>query len=197
MTIAQFFAAMRAAPAGGRLTAAQVEGTEAILRAWRDAGCSDRAQLAYMLATAYHETAATMQPVAEVGGDAYKTRLYDVTGSNPDRARRMGNDRPGDGIRYAGRGYVQLTWKDNYRLAGEKLGIDLVADPDLALQPAIAARILVTGMLEGWFTGRVLARYVAGDRVDYVGARRVVNGTDRAVLIAGYADAFAAAARVL
>lgn len=197
MTIAQFFAAMRAAPAGGRLTAAQVEGTEAILHAWRDAGCSDRAQLAYMLATAWHETAATMQPVAERGGDAYKARLYDVTGSNPDRARRMGNDRPGDGVRYAGRGYVQLTWKNNYTLAGEKLGIDLVADPDLALQSPIAARILVAGMLEGWFTGRPLDRYVAGERIDYVGARRVVNGTDRAVLIAGYADAFSAAARVL
>ncbi|WP_334177127.1 glycoside hydrolase family 19 protein, partial [Pseudoxanthobacter sp.] len=131
---ATLFSAIDAPLFPGVLKPAQQEGIRTIIDCWqKEAGAAPAAALAYVLATAYHETATTMQPIAEYGGDAYKTRLYDVNGDNPQRARRNGNDKPGDGIRYAGRGYVQLTWKTNYRHAGERLGIDLVAQPDLAL----------------------------------------------------------------
>lgn len=194
MSLTKFFDSLRAAPFPGRLSAPQVAGIEAILTAWRDRHAEgDYRQLAYILATAYHETGATMQPIMEAGGRAYFTRLYDVTGSNPGRARMHGNDTPGDGPRYAGRGFVQLTWKNNYRFAGQKLGVDLVARPDDAMKPDIAARILVVGMDEGWFTGFNLDRYIDGDRCDWKNARRIVNGTDKADLIAGYARDFAVA----
>lgn len=173
---------------GGALKPAQREGIRTILACWRkEADAGPPAALAYVLATALHETAGTMQPVAEYGGAAYKTRLYDVRGSNPQRAIRQGNDQPGDGVRYAGRGYVQLTWKNNYRLAGEKLGIDLVAAPDRALEPEIAALILVRGMLAGWFSGRRLGQYITATTADFVRARAIVNGTDKAQAIAAKA----------
>lgn len=170
----------------------QVDGLNALLetiRGW------PLAYGAYALATAYHETAATMQPLKEYGGTAYYMRLYDVTGQNPSRARRMGNAEPGDGARYCGRGYVQLTWRVNYEKASGVTGIDLVADPDLAMQPDIAATILRHGMEEGWFTGKKLSDYLSGGRRDYTNARRIINGTDKADLIAGHARAFEAAIR--
>jgi putative chitinase len=153
-------------------------------------GPGARPSLAYVLATAYHETGRTMQPIRERGGKAYLTRNYDVRGANPKRARANGNTAPGDGIRYAGRGFVQLTWRSNYRRIGDLLGIDLVESPDKALDPAIAALILVRGMQEGWFTGRKLADYFTDVGAQWVQARRIVNGLDRASLIAGYAQAF-------
>lgn len=177
-----------------KATPAHRAGLDAILGAWGTCGGShDGRRLAYVLATAYHETASTMQPVAEYGGDAYKRTLYDIAGRDPARARLMGNTQPGDGVRYAGRGFVQLTWKNNYALAGRKLGLDLVARPDDAMEPDIAARILVAGMAEGWFTGKTLATYIDGGTCDWKGARRIVNGTDKADLIAGYARRFHAA----
>ncbi|MGV6876802.1 glycoside hydrolase family 19 protein [Pseudochelatococcus sp. B33] len=150
---------------------------------------------AYALATAYHETATTMQPIKERGGRDYYMRLYDVTGQNPARARSMGNTRPGDGALYCGRGYVQLTWKVNYEKASHVTGVDLVAEPDRAMEPDIAAQVLRSGMEEGWFTGKGLADYLSGGRRDYVNARRIINGTDKAEAIAVYARKFEAALR--
>ncbi len=139
---------------GDRMSATQTAGLSALLDAWDgQPQWTDLRWLAYALATAHHETARTMQPIRERGGAAYLRRQYDIAGSRPALARQNGNTVPGDGLRYAGRGYVQLTWKANYRRAGEELGIDLVGAPDLALDPDMAARILFTGMAEGWFTG--------------------------------------------
>jgi putative chitinase len=98
------------------------------------------------LATAFHETASTMQPVKEYGGNSYFTRMYDITGARAQKALAMGNTCAGDGPKYCGRGYVQLTWKTNYSKAGEKCGVDLVTYPDKAMDPAIAAKILRHGM---------------------------------------------------
>jgi predicted chitinase len=94
---------------------------------------------------------------------------------------RLGNTQPGDGFKFRGRGYVQLTGRANYNHDGTFLGIDLIGNPDLALQPDVAYRIASRGMKEGWFTGHRLAAYFpdAGPP-DYVGARHIINGSDRA-----------------
>jgi putative chitinase len=140
-----------------------------------------------------HETANTWQPINEYGGDKYFKSMYDITGKNPPLATRLGNDKAGDGAKYHGRGYVQVTGKNNYRKASEALGVDFVANPDLALEPGHAADILVIGMCDGWF-GPPLEKSL-GDPPNYVNARHSVNGTDKAALIAGYAVEFEKALR--
>ena len=193
MDKAAFFAAIRQGILGPTLTPEEVSGCEAILDAM--AG-TPRSWCAYALATAYHETAHTMQPISEFGGPTYFTRMYDITGQRPTMARKMGNTEPGDGPRYRGRGYVQLTWKVNYAKAGTKLGVDLVGHPEMAMRPDVAAKIMRDGMAEGWFTGKKLGDYLQGSfatLVQYQSARRIINGTDKAALIAGYAMQFEAA----
>lgn len=173
---------------GPTLSPGEVEGCNAIL-----AACSawPLAWVAYGLATPYHECSGTMQPIREAGGPEYLRRLYDVQGRDPDRARLFGNVRPGDGVRYSGRGLVQLTWAANYRRAQTELGVPLVDNPDLALRPDIAARVLEAGMREGWFTGKKLADYLpatdAATRPQFVLARKIINGNDRAEKIAEHA----------
>jgi hypothetical protein len=134
-----------------------------------------RNQCAYVLATAYHESAHTMKPVREMGGEAYlRSKPY---------------------YPFVGRGYVQITWKANYEKASKKLGVDFVKRPDLLMNPSYAARILVIGMQEGWFTGKKLSDYITLRKSGYIGARRIVNGTDRSTLIAGHAKAYDALLR--
>lgn len=149
---------------------------------------------AYALATAYHETARTMQPIKEYGGRSYYTKLYDVSGQNPKRAREMGNTTIGDGALYCGRGYVQLTWKVNYARASKELGADFVNMPDLAMDPDHASDIMILGMSQGWFTGKKLLDYLPtrgpANLKKYTSARRIINGTDHAELIAQYALKF-------
>lgn len=191
---AKFFAACRAGIMGPTLDGDEVSGAETILEAMAGLPLS---WCAYALATAWHETAHTMQPIREFGGPAYLTRMYDVTGQRPTLAKSMGNTAPGDGPRYCGRGYVQLTWRVNYRKAGEKLGYPLEGNPELAMRRDIAAQIMRQGMVEGWFTGKRLVTYLPETgpaSVDgFRAARRIINGTDKADLIAGYAMQFQAA----
>jgi len=166
---------------GGRLTKEQMAGVETILAASDGLPISHRA---YLLATAKHETADSMQPITEYGGRKYFDK-YD-TGK---LAKALGNtpEKDGDGYLYRGRGFVQITGRANYAKASGKLGVDLIANPDAALNPTVAAQILVRGCSEGWFTGKKLSDYLPDD---FRNARRVVNGTDRADLIAGYAIMF-------
>ena len=89
-----------------------------------------------------------------------------------------------------GMGFVQLTWRRNYEHAGKKLGVDFVANPKLLLKPEHAATILVLGMDEGWFTGKKLSDYITLQKSDFTGARRIVNGTDKAAEIARIARAY-------
>lgn len=131
-----------------------------------------RNECAYVLATAYHETAATMKPVKE----AYWL-------NNAEEWRKKN-------LRYYpwyGRGFVQITWKENYIRAGEELNEDLTTNPDRVMEPQISANIAVVGMLEGWFTGKKLSDYITLQKSDFKGARKIINGTDKADLIAGYA----------
>lgn len=191
---AAFFASLRHGDIlGPTLTQDEVDGCTAILEAVGEVD-HPLAWAAYELATAYHETAHTMQPVKEIGGDAYFRRMYDIQGARPDLAKRLGNTEPGDGAKYAGRGYVQLTGRANYARAARELEEPLVENPDLAQNPTVAAKIMVTGMSEGWFTGKTLAIYLpheeAATRAQFEQARRIINGSDRAQLIAGYAIGF-------
>jgi predicted chitinase len=137
---------------------------------------------AYMLATVKRECGGTWQPIPEGGRGA---------------GHAYGNPAPytgADGKKYAnvyyGRGYVQLTWKDNYLTLGKALGYgdDLAKNPELALDPDIAYAVMSYGMRNGSFSkGETLARYINANRCDYVGARRIINGQDVAALIEGYA----------
>ena len=172
----------------GILSQQQVDGIEALLAATEGLPITFRA---YLMATAAHETDQTMQPITEYGGRKYFEK-YD-TGK---LAKALGNTpaADGDGYTYRGRGYVQLTGRANYAKAGDALGLDLLRKPDLALQPSVAALILVRGCSDGWFTGKKLGDYLPGD---YRGARHVVNGLDKADLIAGYAREFEAALQLL
>lgn len=163
---------------GGSLNQGQVNGVNALLNAADTEGLSDPRQIAYVLATAKWETAHTMQPIAEYG---------------KGKGRSYGKPDPGTGKTYYGRGFVQLTWKANYERAGKELGLPLVMQPDRAMEPETAARIAISGMLEGWFTGKKLSDYFNAKVTDWKGARRIINGTDKAAEIAAIAKQFHAA----
>lgn len=183
---------------GPKIIKSEFEGCDAIIKACSVAGWPV-SYVAYALATAYHETAHTMQPIKELGGTAYFTRMYDIKGNRPAKARELGNLTPGDGARYPGMGYVQLTGKNNYAKATAKLRdlgieVDLVAHPERAMDPHIAALIMVYGMEEGWFTSRKLPddlplRGPATVR-QFVLSRDIINGTDKDDEIAAYAIDF-------
>ncbi|MGE5149754.1 MAG: glycoside hydrolase family 19 protein [Rhodospirillaceae bacterium] len=172
-----FFARVREAPFGGVMRQGQVDGCNAILDAWEArAGFVDRRWLAYMLATAKWETAHTMKPIEEIGkGHGHPYGVPTV-----------------DGRVFYGRGYVQLTWATNYAKMAALTGTDLVGYPDLALDPEIAAIILLEGMKGGMFTGAGLPRYFNDAVDDAVNARRIINGSDHAADIAAIHAGFLA-----
>lgn len=156
--------------------------TQLILHECRTRGLL-RNQAACILGNTYWETAHTMEPVRETLAASDEQAISRLD-------RWWETKRPSwvktpywrDG--FFGRGYVQLTHKRNYAFAGEKLGINLVAQPGLALEAETAATILVRGCLEGWFTGKKLSDYLTLTKSDYVGARRIINGTNKAQAIA-------------
>jgi predicted chitinase len=172
-----FFAAIRATLFAGHMTQPQVDGI-AILVDEGERRKVDVRWIAYVLATAFHETAQTMRPIREIGLGEH---------------REYGKRDPETGCVYYGRGYVQLTWRANYQKLGDRLGVDLVYNPDLALEPPIASKIIWTGMIEGLFTGDRLLPHFRPNSSDWVGARRIINGLDRAGMIARYAIQFNAA----
>lgn len=186
-----FFSAMKAGLLGPTLSQGEVDGCNSILAAMDGTPLS---WTAYAFATAYRETATTMQPIKEYGGPTYFTRMYDVSGNRPQMAIANGNTCVGDGPKYCGRGYVQLTWKNNYKRAGLEIGVDLVGNPDLAMQIDNAARIMREGMTRGWFTGKGFADYLplkgTATLAQYEMARRIINGTDHAAEIATHAKDF-------
>lgn len=169
---AEFFDHVRQALLGGRMSQAYVDGCNVLASTF--VGSTD--ELAYVLATAHHETASTMRPIFEKGPKSYFSKY--------DGRRDLGNTQPGDGFRFRGRGFVQITGRTNYT----RYGIEKT--PDDALKPQIAANIMCDGMRSGKFTGKKLADYFGKGKCDPLGARRIINGTDRAKLIAGYWSVF-------
>jgi putative chitinase len=167
----------------GCLTDSQREGLEVKLRAFVQYGIRDVRWCAYMLATSFHETGGRLQPIKEWGagmGKPYgKKRKQDGTEyRHPDKI-------------YFGRGDVQLTWYENYERMGKILNLPLLEHPELALERDISAQILIEGMTRGIsgrgdFTGLSLEDFFNARRNDPTQARRIVNGMDRAALIAGY-----------
>ncbi|MDP1738224.1 MAG: hypothetical protein Q8L23_12390 [Caulobacter sp.] len=181
----------------GRLSRGRVEGLDFILDVWEESHArKDDRWLAYALGTAFHETGATMQPIREWGGDKYFLDQYDPRGKRPSVARSLGNTQPGDGVRFHGRGFVQLTGRANYQKCEDKFGVEMTAtrvDADRAMGLSLAADIMFFGMETGMFTSRKFADYFHGATQDWVNARRIINRLDRAEDIAGYAKTFYAA----
>jgi len=167
-----YFAAVRNELFGGALTQQQVDGQNVILGLWEGGQTGtpmdDLRWLAYMLATVYHECATKMWPVTEYGSQDYlEGKEY---------------------FPYVGRGFVQLTWEDNYRTMSSMLGLiddrDLVEHPEVALDSLIAARVMFRGMAEGFFTGAKFA--VAYSFIGVIAGEFVVSGAGM-----GHAIAFA------
>lgn len=164
----------------GSISKAAQGGFELILR---EAGArkTETNHLAYMLATAWWETAKTMQPVRE----AFFVAPNDFEKAEAWRRKNL-HYHP-----YYGRGFVQLTWKTNYEKASKKFGVDFVKEPDRVMEPQYAVPILFEGMAEGWFTGKALDDYIddidepkSEDLREYKEARRIINGTDKADTVA-------------
>ncbi len=182
---AAFYNAISIAPFGGEISPSQRQGLEAILDAWeRLLPDGDLRWLAYMLATAYHETAFTMQPVRETLAttDARAVEILQAAfdaGKLPwVKTRYWLADE--DGRHWIGRGLVQLTHRRNYEAMSAATGLDLVADPDRAMDMDVAIRILFAGMQDGAFTGHRLSDFFNAEREDWVQARRIINGLERA-----------------
>jgi putative chitinase len=189
-----FFARVRSNVFSGSLRQTQVTGMTFLLDTWeRDYASKDDRWLAYALATVYHETAFTMLPIRERGGDAYFRRMYDINGERPAVARSLGNLTSGDGVCFHGRGYVQLTGRANYTKMQQHFGLDLTssrAAADRVLEPAIAVKILFWGMEVGHFTGKKFGDYFNATLQDAFNARRIINRLDMAERIKGYWEEF-------
>lgn len=150
----------------GKLSKSQVKGLSYLLDKLEQ---SEKITLhqarAYVLATVAWETAYTFEPITEYGSLDYlrKKKYYP----------------------YIGRGYVQLTWKENYKKFGDYLGIDLVNNPKLANDPEIAWQILEEGMTDDFgiqdpnFTSWTLEDFFNETKCDYYNARKIINPNDK------------------
>jgi predicted chitinase len=182
-----FFDHVRLRVFDGKLTEGQVKGCEAILDTFEESGLTDTRWLAYMLATAHLETAFTMQPIKEYGGDKYFITRYWL---NKKIAKSLGNLSAEDAVNFCGRGYVQITGRSNYQKFSDLLEIDLMSEPSLAMRQDVATNIMFVGMTKGLFTGKALHDYFNDKLDDWLNARRIINGTDRNEYIADKGQKF-------
>ncbi len=171
---------------GGSFKQSQVEGIDAILDE-AEKRRTPRRWLAYMFATAYHETGKTMQPVRETFADTDDKAIARLEKAFKDGKLPWVKTpywrKDANGKSWLGRGLVQLTHKDNY----DKFGI---INPTDAMVMATAIKIMFDGMEHGAFTGAKLSDFLNRPTPDYVNARKIINGLERAALVAGYATEF-------
>lgn len=215
MDKAKFFAAIRKNPFGGSLTQSQVTGIEALLCECDTQGVTDLRHIAYILATPMIETGGSFEPITESlnysagaliskfpnrisSADATK---YGRTANHPANQemigniiyggewgkKNLGNTQPGDGYKYRGRSLVQTTGRRLYEIFG------YADNPDGLKEIKPAAFVMVKGMKDGTFTGVKLSDFLNASKEDWRGARKTVNGTDRADDIANHAKTFYAA----
>lgn len=192
-----FYEEVRESLFSGRLSQSQVDGMERLLNYAETHGIR-HVDLAYILATSFHETGQRMVPVREGFASSDAAAIKAVTKLfNKGRIKKnYALPHPKTGKSYYGRGDVQLTWYDNYLRMSKITGLDLVNNPDLALDLKASSVILFKGMLEGHFTGKKLSDFlkegvsIQQRAMNFDAARRVVNGTDKAVTIGGYAEKF-------
>jgi len=156
------------------LTKAQGDAVRLIVAECEKQGVTDTRQIAYVLATVYHECRfkSIKEIRAKIGTDVYRMQQkYWQSG-------------------YYGRGFSQLTWRKNYQKFSPVVGLDLVKEPDLVLKPEVGAKILVYGMKHGTFVSAGLEsktnldRYFNAEKTDWFNARRIVNGVFRAEMVA-------------
>ena len=172
----------------------------------------EKGWVAYVLATVYHETGRTFEPVKEKGGHDYFIKRY---GGQTKVGKSLGNDTPEEGAIYAGRGYAQDTGETNYerdekvirseypgvverfeKRTGKRFDLTVgdqpgdASDPDNLLDPQIAYCVMSVSMRKGLYTGVGLPKFINRLKCDFVNARKIVNGLDCAQKIAGYAMKF-------
>lgn len=136
-----------------------------------------KAQIAYILATAEHES------------DSFNTLEEYSSGTQYNGRADLGNSQPDDGPRFKGRGYVQLTGRLNYTTYTQITGIELVKLPLILMNwPALSVFVIVDGMMRGVYTGQRLNKFVNSSQTDFFNARQVVNGHDKADKIAAQAQ---------
>ena len=166
----------------GKLTQKQINGIKFIHHGTAD--WLNTNYTAYALATTFHETAFTMEPIVERGPKSYFLKYE----PNTRIGRDLGNKKKGDGYLFRGRGYVMITGLSNYTK------FNIANSPDEALNPNKALEILKLGMYMGKFTGRKLWDYnKPNNDYDFIKARAIINGKDKAEKIAGYAEVFKSA----
>lgn len=192
-----FFDAIRKSLFPSGLSQSQVNGINDLLDEWFASPFKDHRHLAYILAGVHHETGARMVPVREgfastdEGARAAVKKLYDAGRITRNYAA------PVNGVSYYGRGRIQNTHHANYVKLQDRFGLSFVSKPDLLLNSAVDAKVTVYGHAEGIWTGRKLSDYINAHTDDPIGARRIVNGTDKAKLIAGYYDKYKLATALL
>lgn len=193
MNTTVFFDAIRQSLFGGSLTEAQVHGMQSLLDAGRDYGLLDEGQMAYVLAGVFHETGRLMRPVREGFAKTDAEARAAVARLKAQGRIKTNYALPVKGVAYYGRGRIQNTHLGNYQKLEKRFGMPFVTKPDLLLEDEIDAKVTVAGHAEGIWTGKKLSDYISGSRRDFTSARRIVNGTDKAAMIASYAQKFLSA----
>lgn len=170
-----------------QLNDSQKEGYNAIISSCTDYEITDKRMIAYILATAWHETAQTMQPIEEYGkgkGHPYGSKI-----------KQSGQTYETPDFIYYGRGYTQNTWYENYQMLSNQStaklnGWDFLNHPELLLQERPSLWATIHCMYKGLYTGVGLPKYFNDTTTDYINARKIINGLDSAEKIAGYAEDF-------
>ena len=162
----------------GKINQSQVDGLEFLLSKFDNETQFSNEQIAYMLASVKHETDHTFQPIEERGGYNYFKYLIG----------KLGIRSLAEANKYKGRGFIQATGRTNYEKYSLILGIDFITNPELMKERENSYKVMIYGFINGTFTGKKITDYINENECDFYNARRCINGTDKAVLISGYAD---------